>query len=264
MSACNIIVRPDVAYLFADGAAYDQDGRVTSISGKIQPLASISAAMITTGRVLDSIFYAGALDGRADDFDDLIENVSNWLPEIVLECLSNFGVDDHGLGQRLVFAGWSKKRNACYGFGIATMDDISGHKAFEVIRVDTAMQSPALTEAEFLTGFGHAPTMADVADIETMALTVVELQRQQKQEWADGQHIVGGILELVTVQRDRIESRVLKRWPDRPGEFIKPEPVDWPAWRAARSKPVSDFSGLSRMQRERMQKKLKKGTLRAL
>jgi hypothetical protein len=44
----------------------------------------------------------------------------------------------------------------------------------------------------------------------------------------------------------------LTRWNDTIGEPITPEPIDWAKW-----------PGLSLLQRERMEKKMRKGTLRA-
>jgi hypothetical protein len=95
-------------------------------------------------------------------------------------------------------------------------------------------------------------------------MTVLELQRERPGR--TGHFVVGGLIELVTIRRDQIESRVLKRWPDLVGEPIEPEPMDWPAWRARRADAsvASIPAGLSRLQRERMEKKARKGTLRAV
>jgi hypothetical protein len=66
---------------------------------------------------------------------------------------------------------------------------------------------------------------------------------------------------MVILTKDEITSRILRRWPDEIGEKITPEPIDLRAWRAARAPAIPE--GLSRLQRERMEKKLRKGTLRA-
>jgi hypothetical protein len=52
-------------------------------------------------------------------------------------------------------------------------------------------------------------------------------------------------------------TKVLKRWPDVIGEKIEPEPIDWAKWRAEHLPAVPP--GLSRLQRERMEKKARKG-----
>jgi hypothetical protein len=56
----------------------------------------------------------------------------------------------------------------------------------------------------------------------------------------------------------------LTRWNDTIGEPITPEPIDWVKWRAEHlPSPLAPPPGLSRLQRERMEKKMRKGTLRA-
>jgi hypothetical protein len=47
---------------------------------------------------------------------------------------------------------------------------------------------PVLTPEELIRGFGHLLGMDDVANIENMALTVLEFQRQYRLDWADGKH----------------------------------------------------------------------------
>jgi hypothetical protein len=56
----------------------------------------------------------------------------------------------------------------------------------------------------------------------------------------------------------------LTRWNDEIGEPTTPEPIDWAKWRAEHLvAPLAAPLGLSRLQRERMEKKAPKGTLRA-
>jgi hypothetical protein len=80
-------------------------------------------------------------------------------------------------------------------------------------------------------------------------------------------------VELVEVTRDGVRAKILKRWPDQIGELIQPQPVDWAAWRARKKQTQStsalaasgvDLDGLSRLRRESMEKKARKGTLRAV
>lgn len=82
-------------------------------------------------------------------------------------------------------------------------------------------------------------------------------QRQQRLDWADGKHLVGGIAELVTVTRPHRKLR-LEAVADKVGELIAPEPIDWPAWRARRATAAAILPGLSRVQRQRLEKKAAK------
>ena len=54
----------------------------------------------------------------------------------------------------------------------------------------------------------------------------------------------------------------LTRSNDRIGEPITPEPIDWAKWRAEHMPAPLTPPGLSRLQRERMEKKFRKGTLK--
>jgi hypothetical protein len=56
----------------------------------------------------------------------------------------------------------------------------------------------------------------------------------------------------------------LARWNDTIGEPITPELIDWAKWRAEHLLlPSAPPPGLSRLQRERMEKKMLKWTMRA-
>jgi hypothetical protein len=51
-------------------------------------------------------------------------------------------------------------------------------------------------------------------------------------------------------------------WDDETGEPITPEPIDWAQWRPEHLPASALPPGLSRLQRERMEKKARKRTLR--
>ena len=74
---------------------------------------------------------------------------------------------------------------------------------------------------------------------------------------------------LTSIDRNGITQRVVHRWEeDVIGQVVTPKPIhDWKAWReaklAAKAKAVLP-DGLSRLQRERLEKKLKKGKLKVV
>jgi hypothetical protein len=63
----------------------------------------------------------------------------------------------------------------------------------------------------------------DPAVVAEGLLAFVEMQRQSV--FADGICWVGGHAELVTISQDGINHRIVKRWPDRIGEPMKPPPL---------------------------------------
>jgi hypothetical protein len=83
-------------------------------------------------------------------------------------------------------------------------------------------------------------------------------------------HHCGALATLSTVTRDGTTQRVIHRWPDKFGELMNQNPIqDWAAWRAAlvadrvAAAAPDGLDGLSPLKRKMLEKKLRKGTLRA-
>lgn len=99
-------------------------------------------------------------------------------------------------------------------------------------------------------------------DPETELLHLLEIQRRIP---FDGRYYVGGQALLTSIDRSGVHQRIVHKWDeDEPGKVIVPQPIDWAAWLSKRTLTAAgiDISGLSRLQRERMLKKARKGTLR--
>lgn len=101
---------------------------------------------------------------------------------------------------------------------------------------------------------------------------MLHLAEIARQECLEGAHWVGGKALLTTIDARGVTQRVVHHWKeDQVGELITPTPVAWKEWLAERKRDRAagavegagiDLSGLSRLQRERMLKKARKGTLR--
>lgn len=70
-----------------------------------------------------------------------------------------------------------------------------------------------------------ASTSIDDIDPEVVGLEIMEMQRKQKFEMnfrphVATAHIVGCFAQATTIWPDRIETKILKRWPDRRGQKI--------------------------------------------
>jgi hypothetical protein len=159
--------------------------------------------------------------------------------EGMIESLTDmFGVDKSPAakgspqGFRIFVAGWSERRGETVAFNISSVEAASGQLPFQIYERSDGFQSPGVTSEENARGFGGSFTVTPDT-IENVAETILELQRHQR--WADGNYHVGGLVELVTVKRDSITTKILKRWDeDVIGEKIQPSPIDWAAWRARR------------------------------
>jgi hypothetical protein len=65
---------------------------------------------------------------------------------------------------------------------------------------------------------------------------------------------IGGFGTVTSIYPDRIEQRVLVRWPeDRIGGRLRPEPLDWDRWHRENPKP-----GVSRIKRDMLARKERK------
>ena len=200
----------------------------------------------------------------------MMEIMPDSLPAMVDHLTDLFGVDaspaatGQPQGFRAFVAGFSEHRKRTVAFSISTVEDDSGREPYIIHEAPRGFQSPGVSDEQCRLGFGGQPTVTP-ENIEDVALTMLELQRQKP--FPDGRYMIGGVAELVTVRRDSVQTKILKRWSeDLIGQPLKPSPVDWLAWRARRdAAAVSTIpEGLSRLQRERMAKKAKKGTLRAV
>lgn len=243
MTSINIIAKGDVLWMFGDGASYDMDGVLVSITGKTYVLSSMSTAILFSGRTIGAPYVVHHLSQIASDFDDLQEKIADRLPAIVDHVTELFGEDEKapeaGQGFRLFCGGWSKARQRTALFQIATTstdyraeDDVPPYTVLET----KGLMMPGLTDEERMMGFG-GPPVVNADTIANVAMTTLELQRHQLR--ADGYSCVGGLVELVEVRRDRIETRILHRWSeDKVGQLMQPRPVDWQQWR--RDHPVND------------------------
>lgn len=274
MSAINIITLREVAYLFGDGAGYDADGVIGSIGGKAHVISHISTALLFSGRSILAPYIIHLLEGKVRSFDHLCEILPDSLESYEDELTRLFDVDikaAHGgkQGYRMFVAGWSDRRQRMVAFSIASTADDNGLLPYTIYEADPdgGFQCPGVTNEQCFRGYGALPTVNEQT-IEDVALTTLELQRQEPFPGSDGRYLIGGLIEFVAVRRDRIETRILKRWEeDKIGELIRPRPIDWNAWRARRTASAAIATipeGLSRLQRERMEKKARKGTLRAV
>ena len=270
MTAINVYPLPDVAYLFSDGASYNLDGELMSIEGKTQILSSISTAMLFSGRSILTPYIVHHLQRLSESFDHLMEIMPDRLASMEDHLTEMFGVDvspesgEAKQGYRIFVAGWSERRRRIVTFSISSVEDSNGREAYTIHEAPRGLQSPCVSNEQVYRGFG-GPFNVTADNIDHVAVTMVELQREKPFE--NGQYCVGGLVELVTVRRDHVDVRILHRWhEDVIGETIRPVPVDWAAWRARRTAgAVAQIpAGLSRLQRARMEKKARKGTLRTV
>jgi hypothetical protein len=216
MTAANLIVGRAAAYLVADCASYDEDGRVVALGRKVRVNDTIRMA------ISDQSWH---MPGRAH------RRLDRWLAEqgdqgealaalpALLDKLMGMMAEDAPAAARhepilqLYVATWSLARRRPECFVMTSSAD--GTLPTRVVpgRLHPCVEyvSPPVP------GFSSGPKFDPYAD----GLRLVEAQRAVLGD--DGFHVVGGGAHLATVDADGARLELLCTWPDCIGRRIDPQ-----------------------------------------
>jgi hypothetical protein len=273
LSAIITLKQNNAVHLLCDGAGYDTEGTVRAVMSKAFAIPHLAAVIATRGSAVALPFMGTRLSALFSSFDELVSGIEAELPKIVGDSEALFELSG-ATSTELAVIGWSDKSNS---FTIQTGDatdtrdeyaDFEQPEPFKLVCRPDAFALPA-PSAEIM----RAAEFRGDADIEKLVpeidlLEIMELQRQSLIEF-NGQeiHLVGGLALLSTVTRGgTITQRVIHRWADTIGRPIEPEEItDWKQWRTDLTiKNAGGFPpGMSRMKRDMIERKARKGTLRA-
>jgi hypothetical protein len=202
MTALNAILRPDAAYLITDGETWEGRAGVPGYEAaprpKVLPLPHLNAALAIRGSgALLPILYSRIVHYRSTfeeaaaflgtDLQDSVMGMRGKMPDLA----------DHDV----VLIGWPELRDGpeCW---LAVDHANWGPPAFEAIRV-SGLTSPDDGSLAARMGGRHVhgdPTF----DPGTEAVALIEAQSAMPAA------CVGAFVQLTTIRRDRIETRVVK------------------------------------------------------
>ena len=217
MTALNAILRPDAAYLITDGETWEGRAGVPGYEAaprpKVLPLPHLNAALAIRGSgALLPILYSRIVHYRSTfeeaaaflgtDLQDTVTGMRGKMPDLA----------DHDV----VLIGWPEQRDGpeCW---LAVDHAKWGPPPFEASRV-SAVVSPDDGSLAARMGGRHVhedPTF----DPEAEAAALIEAQR-------DMPSCVGAFVQLTTIRRDRIETRIV-RWFEDQFE-LTPKPAQTP------------------------------------
>jgi hypothetical protein len=232
-------------HIVTDAAVYDTNGIVHSFGPKLFPVPHWPGAVGVRGTAIAVPLLGHELSHRFCSFDALVAGIEGALPEMV---------DHWGLPNaiELIIAGWSTERNQPESYVIETTDDLPVAltadeaetaeylpKAFKLMRLPDAMIGPLVTDVDlYITASYEGVNLGEDPGLAVWNLQkVLEIQRHAL--WSDGIHWIGGFGQLTTITPNGISHRVLQRWPDKLGELITPNPVDWTAFNNTKPKIVN-------------------------
>lgn len=278
MTAINVIVRPDAAYIATDGAWYDDEGILYGFAPKTYALAHWPGAIATRGPGLALAMIGAEVGLRFEDIDAFAPKACDFLqaivtrPEWQLLCrVERKAVD-------LIVVGWSTKRNAPRAFQLSTGadTDLSRPDLGQDFSAEVFDNSEAYTLREIEVGQAMLLPLPDqdllakagiTADLDPdtlapidFAMRVLCAQRQWKDAPSPGAepvHFVGGFGMLTTVNHRAVSQMKLNDWPDSIGRRIKARPFDLipvlaeaaPAPEPSPPAPAGPPPGMNRAQR---------------
>lgn len=298
MSANNILCLPQhkAVLVASDTAVYTRDGIIVDFRSKIWPVDHWPGIVTGRGTAIAAQLLAPALADLFATFDDLVAGIEKALPRMVEE--TGLPIEYEMLVAGWSDA---RQAPECYMIQTAKMT-LSDNTADEIDAACSAgfipppytlskmpdqisgppLRAHATIDASF-EGFPDGP----LEDIARVLHLTIEAQRQQPDR--NGFHWVGGEAELATITPAGVEMSVLEEWEDEIGELVKPAPIDWTEFRVSiglapgftvekraelkayiadldrqleEQKLQGSAPALSRLQRQRMEKKARKGTLR--
>jgi hypothetical protein len=220
MTLLNVFVTSDAAHLATDGAHYGLDGRLHSIGQKVLTLPHLSCAVAMRGPSFVLPNLAAGM-GSFGTFDELVAVFPEFLKEALDALGPLFAKSPFDRRLETVLAGWSHDYDRPQAYVLATHGGV-GLPPWEMVDAGVWL-TPA--DPSLITRLHAIGVDIDSLDFdpELDGLAVAHQQRCRRWDIAQtGQPIVciGGFLQLTSVAKDTITSRIVHRWPDQIGELI--------------------------------------------
>lgn len=280
MTALNIVRQPQHKQILvlSDGASYLPDGQLIGTASKVFPVPSWPGVVAGRGPTLAPALLGQHLALAFPTWDLMVQFAADALPSMVEACavMLQSGTIE------LVLAGWSQERERPETYLIRCDDELPPGStqadvdaliasggiypgAFELCELPAVVCGPMIgPAARKVTGYaGIADNGSSVAALADMRFAL----ETQRHDPSLAFPCVGGFALLTTITPEAVNQEIVHRWPeDQIGELIEPTPIeDWKAWRVALAiKSAGGIpDGTSRMKREMIERKARKGTLRA-
>ncbi len=274
MSAINVLRTKDVVHIITDAAAYDEDGVLQAIKPKCYAMPHMPAALATRGPSRATDIIAMCLGALFRDFDELVLGIEYQLPLIVEQ--TDELRSEYAPRIELILVGWSAERGRPETYFMQTESnpwqpehgetlagELQNPEPFKLQQQPECLISPNVDPEDMVEAnksLSRNVNGIDELDPAIDGLRLLEVQRQQRRALVPGgaeAHWIGGFGLLTSVRCDRVEQRVIGRWPDEVGQPILPEPVDWEIWNREHRLPGAP-EHLSRLREQMLERKAQK------
>lgn len=206
MSAFDVIIKRESVCIISDGAGVDHDGRIQFVANKVHTIPHLNAVIAVRGPSTAGPFIAPVLGSNATSYDNLKATAAETIRAAVDQLAPLFAGAPLAEKIDLLMAGISER---------------DGPDAF-LLTSYGGFDTPAWTNIQ-LAGLSNLPgdpsiiaalglrAGATAEDIDPIAGGAAMLEAKRAQP---SRYFVGCFGQATTVFRDRIEQRIIARWPD--------------------------------------------------
>lgn len=216
MSAMNAFLSADAVHVVTDGAAYDPSGKTLGVMQKVAILGHLPAVIATRGSCLLTQVAGSAASIGCRSFDALVADLGGFCKSIhgtyVAYSEANGASSNYARSDFLV-AGWSEIRQRLETYAVSNAEggEFEAWKPCLFTGADYLI-SP---DSDDLNWQGIEAEIGDFAKCPEVA--AVRLLDAQQRLTVPGHESppVGAFVQLTTVTRDGIGTKILKRWPEQ-------------------------------------------------
>jgi hypothetical protein len=218
VTAINVIKQAHAVHMLTDGASWFFNGGFGPACCKAWPIPHLRAVISGRGPRLGPMLMADFLNTAGRSYDEMKSNAGVMARELFACHGATLIGNPFGQKAEFVIAGWSDA-NGPDAF-VVSRDDAGAWMTQDTGPVMMAPGDVAAQEAA-LAALPAGVTGADTMDPARDGLAMVLAQRAAR-ILADGLSVVGAFVQLTTVTRDGISTRILERWPEEWGEPTVP------------------------------------------
>jgi hypothetical protein len=279
MSAAITLRQRESVHLMTDTASYQvPSGILVSVNClKSIVMPTIRAALACTGPADLGAYFGYHLSNLFSTFDELIGSADRVLPQLFEAFAEDKRNGDATTAMNII--GWHERadRPAAYSIDLWTDDSSKLEKILSNSpNAAAAVANKGKITEQIFAGTVPPRELVDASGFVTWddderfipELDLLHMLEVCRHEEVSGKYWVGGKALLTSIDQKGLTQRVVHHWAeDKVGDVIQPAPIDWKQWRAERERlRIHNVipAGLSRLQRERLEKKARKGTLRAV
>lgn len=223
MTALNGIVLPTGVHLLTDGATYDKEGRILAIRSKVYEYRRERIAIGWAGFCRMPMIAWGLRLALVTDQASIVAalpKVARWI--VMLNRWRDIGRTPQERGLRFMVALWSDREDEPQLWTMHSDSLLLGpeYKPFTMVRLHRYFDVVPGTE---FSAIGRQLT--DWRQFDPVRDGLALLEHQRREPWDDGRFCVGGAAYLTTVSRAGVKGTILREWPDKVGEFVRPVPA---------------------------------------